>query len=199
MWWLRWVFTLFFKGKSCIVNLNIKQWISGIILMTWNKTLPLISSCHVHSSTDPILTPTARPNIQQARTPPASALYWNCSKAVKTPSFSHSPHPQRACLKHTPARARMNAHTHATHTKWKTVYMQPCTLTQVGQSCSGSSKQSSSTMELITVSKIKFYLQHGHTWTNITYHMYVWRSTVWDHLLVCLAGQRLFVLQRDRE
>lgn len=76
--------------------------------------------------------------------------------------------------------------------------MHPCSLTQVGQSCSGSSKQTSSTMELIGVSKIKFYLHPWHTYrmcthtqqcANITYHMYICicRSSVWDQLPDCLA------------
>lgn len=94
---------------------NMKQWISSII---WNKTLALISSAPVHSCTDPILTPTARLNMQQARTPPAPALHWNCSKAVKTPSFSHSfsPCPQRVLPKHT------NKHTHTQHTHRRKTY-----------------------------------------------------------------------------
>lgn len=116
----------------------------------WNKTLPLSSSSPVHSYTDPALTPTAQPNVH---TPPAPALYWNCSKAVKTPSFSHSLHPQRAGLKRTPSHALTDAHTRNAHSQKNRKkseleggYMHPCILTQVGQSCSGSSKQTSSTM-----------------------------------------------------
>lgn len=128
-------FRFFFRNKSWISQLNtlaqdgnvpddvmslfkMKQQISDVIHEACcahrNKTLPLSSSSPVHSYTDPALTPTAQPNVH---TPPAPALYWNCSKAVKTPSFSHSLHPQRAGLKRTPSHALTNTHTRNTHSQ----------------------------------------------------------------------------------
>lgn len=153
----------------------------------WNSSPRLVLSC-------PLLHwPYSHPNVQQAHTPPAPARYWNCSKAVKTPSFSHSARPQRVRLKHTPSLTN----THMQHT----LYIQPRALTQVGQSCSGSSKQSSSTMELITVSKIKFYLQ-THTLTHRNKHC-VPHVRMWMSSLACLFGRMIlaaiFVSQRDKK
>lgn len=72
--------------------------------------------------------------------------------------------------------------------------MHPRTLTQVGQSCSGSSKQTSSTMELITVSKIKFYLQPWHTHTHMNKHYipHVCTQIFGMRSLACLFGSIIF-------
>ena len=135
----------------------------------WNETYPhLIPSC-------PLLHwPYSHPySSPEYPTGPAHPLPQHCTgvalKLSKHPA-SHTPHVDRVHLKHTNKRANKSTHTHATHTQWITVFIQPRALTQVGQSCSGSSKQSPSTMELITVSEIKFYLQpwQTHTLPNIT-------------------------------
>lgn len=51
--------------------------------------------------------------------------------------------------------------------------MHLCILTQVGQSCSGSSKQTSCATALIMVSQIKFYLQSlTHARTSVAHFWY---------------------------
>lgn len=143
---------------KCIISTAAKP--SRIVL---NLALLPRFLLSVHSFTDPALTPPAQPNVH---TPPAPALYWNCSKAVKTASFSHSLHPQRAGLKRTPSHTLTNTHSQLQKKRMKKKKRKKegwgirlRILTQVGQSCSGSSKQTSCAPALIVVSQIKFYLR----------------------------------------
>lgn len=71
-------------------------------------------------------------------------------KLSKQPA-SHTPRVQHALAS--------NALARNTHPMNNGVHTSLRALTQVGQSCSGSFKQSSSVMKLITISKIRFHLR----------------------------------------
>lgn len=96
--------------------MKMKYMISNAAKHSRMVLFPSVFSLSVHSFTDPALTPPAQPNVH---TPPAPALYWNCSKAVKTASFSHSLHPQRAGLKRTLSHTLTNTHSQLQQKKGK--------------------------------------------------------------------------------
>lgn len=120
-----------------------------------------VASAHPHTSTSPLTLFSPLQLTRMCAHPLPQRCTGTVLKLSKQPA-SHTPCVQQALASNTLARN--------THPENNGVHASPRALTQVGQSCSGSSKQSSSVVKLITILKIRFHLRPRYIQT-IACHM----------------------------